>query len=64
MVLFPAGGPVFDKNFINREKEIKLILDLIKINQHNSIIAPRRFGKTSLSLKIGSLIKKIFLFIY
>ncbi|OGT54464.1 MAG: hypothetical protein A3F17_07685 [Gammaproteobacteria bacterium RIFCSPHIGHO2_12_FULL_41_15] len=37
-----------DKTFCNREQESRLLLSNIQKNQHTVIVAPRRYGKTSL----------------
>lgn len=37
-----------DKTFCNREEVGKLLINNIKKNQHTVIVAPRRYGKTSL----------------
>lgn len=46
------GKPVKGDNLIGRDKEIKSIIQLLKMGQSVVIIAPRRFGKTSLILEI------------
>jgi AAA+ ATPase superfamily predicted ATPase len=52
------GKPVKGENLIGRESEIKSILQLIELGQSVVIIAPRRFGKTSLILEILHRLKK------
>ena len=37
-----------DKSFCNREQESQQLLNNIKKNQHTVVVAPRRYGKTSL----------------
>ena len=44
----PAGKPVTGSNFIGRRKEISQIMGLLNHGQSVVLIAPRRFGKTSL----------------
>lgn len=49
---FPEGvalGPAF----INREDERKLLCSRIKSNKHCVLMAPRRYGKTSLVIKVA-----------
>ncbi len=50
-MLVPVGAPVTGEYFINRENEIKEILDALK-KESVLIIAPRRFGKTSLMKEV------------
>ena len=47
-----AGKPVTGKSFIGRRNELEVILNLLKSGQSVVIIAPRRYGKTSLVLEI------------
>lgn len=47
-----AGNPVTGKDFIGRDGEIRRISQYIKLGQSIVIIAPRRFGKTSMVLEI------------
>lgn len=53
-----AGKPVKGKNFIGREKEIALLMEYMKMGQSVVLIAPRRFGKTSLILEVLQRLKK------
>lgn len=55
---FPAGKPVRGRNLVGREKEIKKILDLTETGQSVILIAPRKYGKTSVLLEVLSRIKK------
>jgi hypothetical protein len=48
--LFVTGTPVTGKELIGRDKELKEITHLLQIGQSVILIAPRRFGKTSLLL--------------
>lgn len=52
-----AGNPVTGKDFIGREEEIAKITQLLSFGQSVVLIAPRRFGKTSLALEILSRLK-------
>lgn len=52
-----AGSPVTGINFVGREKEIEYISELLKLGQNIVLIAPRRYGKTSLILEVLSRIK-------
>ena len=47
MELFPVNIAI-GKAFCNREQERKLLKELIKHGRHAVLIAPRRYGKTSL----------------
>ncbi len=53
-----AGKPVTSKNFIGREKELALIMEYLKLGQSIVLVAPRRFGKTSLVLEVLQRIQK------
>jgi AAA+ ATPase superfamily predicted ATPase len=48
----PVGKPVAGKDLIGREQEINLILNLLNQGQSVVLIAPRRFGKTSILLEV------------
>jgi len=49
--MLPVGGPATGEDFIDRKIETKLILK--KLEKDNVIlVAPRRFGKTSIMLKV------------
>ncbi len=51
--LFPQAGTVaFDENFIGRTREIKKISFLLQNSQSVLLVAPRRYGKTSLMFKV------------
>ncbi|MEW6620416.1 MAG: ATP-binding protein [bacterium] len=56
--LFPVGIPVRGDDLVGREKEIEKICQLLKIGQSVAIIAPRRYGKTSLVLEVIQRIKQ------
>lgn len=47
-----VGKPVYGNNLIGRDKEIRLIKELILAGQSIVIIAPRRMGKTSLMIEL------------
>ena len=47
-----VGNPVSGKDFIGREEEIKYITELLLLGQSVVLIAPRRYGKTSLVLEV------------
>jgi len=49
---FPEGIARGDA-FINREEEYKYLIDRIKSNRHSVLMAPRRYGKTSLVMKVA-----------
>lgn len=50
---FPEGVALGDA-FVNREEERKTLLNRIKSNGHTVLMAPRRYGKTSLVLKVAT----------
>lgn len=52
------GKPVTGKDFIGRDKEISLIMEYLKMGQSIVLIAPRRFGKTSLVLELLQRLQK------
>ena len=52
-----AGNPVTGRDFIGREEEINKIIHLLSFGQSVVLIAPRRFGKTSLALEVLSRLK-------
>lgn len=49
---FPEGLAT-GRAFLNREVERRLLLSRIKANRHTVLIAPRRYGKTSLVHKVA-----------
>lgn len=53
-----VGKPVTGIDFIGREKELALLLQYMKMGQSVVLIAPRRFGKTSLVREALSILKK------
>ena len=53
-----AGKPVTGKDLIGREKELSLIQSLLLQGQSVVLIAPRRFGKTSVVLELLERLKK------
>jgi AAA+ ATPase superfamily predicted ATPase len=50
--LVNAGKPVTGRTFIGRDHELELIQHLVQTGQSVVIIAPRRYGKTSLVLEV------------
>ena len=58
-----AGKPVHGKDLIGREKEIRELIYLLKGGQSIVLIAPRRFGKTSLIMEVMNRMKKEGIFI-
>lgn len=57
MTQLHVGNPVTGKSFIGRENEINYIVELIRLRQNIVLIAPRRYGKTSLVLEVLSKVK-------
>lgn len=53
-----VGKPVYGNNLIGRDKEIRLMKELILAGQSIVIIAPRRMGKTSLMIELIRQLKK------
>ncbi len=53
-----AGSPVTGSRFVGRKKEKEQILQLLSNGQNVVLIAPRRFGKTSLTLEIMNQLNK------
>ena len=47
-----VGKPVTGSELIGREKEINEIIQTIKAGQSVALIAPRRFGKTSIMMEV------------
>jgi len=47
-----VGKPVYGNNLIGRDKELRLMKELILAGQSIVIIAPRRMGKTSLMIEL------------
>ena len=50
--MIQVGRPVDGIPFIGREKEIQEIMTYLKMGQSIVVIAPLRFGKTSLVLEV------------
>ena len=57
MIDIHLGKPVKGDNLIGRDKEVNSIIQLLNMGQSVVIIAPRRFGKTSLILEIINRLK-------
>lgn len=51
MYMQQVGKPVTGQDFIGREEELALLMEYMKMGQSVVLIAPRRFGKTSLVLE-------------
>jgi len=47
-----VGKPVTGKELIGREKEVSEIIKILKAGQSVALIAPRRFGKTSIMMEV------------
>ncbi len=50
--IFPFGRPVRGRHLVGRDKEIERILSLVKNTQSVMLVAPRRYGKTSVVLEV------------
>lgn len=57
---FPSGPPVLGDDLIGRETEIRQLLSTLTNGQSVLLIAPRRFGKTSLALEVFRRLKKTY----
>lgn len=55
---FQVGKPVMGNDLIGRDKEIHEIMNLLQSGQSVVLIAPRRFGKTSVLLEVLERMKK------
>ena len=53
---FPEGVALGDA-FINRENERSYLINRVKANKHSVLMAPRRYGKTSLVIKVANEMK-------
>ncbi len=53
---FPEGIALGEA-FLNRQEECKYLISRIKANKHSVLMAPRRYGKTSLVLRVASEMK-------
>jgi AAA+ ATPase superfamily predicted ATPase len=60
--LFQAGRPVMGNKLIGREEVLKEIIHYLNSGQSIVLIAPRRFGKTSVVLEVLNRFKKNDLF--
>lgn len=58
MAQIMVGKPVSGTNFIGRQKELDHLVELLCMGQNVVLIAPRRYGKTSLVLEALSRLKK------
>lgn len=52
------SGPARGKDFFDRKKEIKDIIECLK-KENIRLVAPRRYGKTSIMLKIEEKFEKM-----
>ncbi len=50
--IFPFGRPVKGKHLVGRDDEIQNMITLLKNNQSVMLVAPRRYGKTSIVLEV------------
>ena len=50
--MIQVGKPVTGRSFVGREKEVQDLINYIKMGQSVVLIAPRRFGKTSLVMEV------------
>lgn len=55
---FPTGIPVEGEQLIGREKELKMLSQLLQDGQSVILVSPRRYGKTSLILEVIKRLKK------
>lgn len=55
--MLPVGSPAVGKDFINRNREIDTILDSLK-KDNILLIAPRRYGKTSIMKRIETILSE------
>ena len=60
---FKFGSVVDGKFFTNRTVEIESVTAVLKSENHLIIISPRRFGKTSLLMKVAGGLKRPFLYL-
>jgi len=61
-ILLKVGS--IDEEFINRKKELKEVVSLVRMGQSCVFIAPRRYGKTSLMLRVAEEVSKEFYIAY
>ena len=50
--IFPFGRPVTGEHLVGRESLVEELISLVKNNQSAMLVAPRRYGKTSLLLEV------------
>lgn len=60
---FKFGSVVEDEYFINRKEEINKVKSVLKSSNHLILISPRRYGKTSLMIKVCKIIKRPYIFL-
>lgn len=56
IITLPVGSPATGDDFIDRERETAFILSVIE-KDHVMLVAPRRFGKTSIMLNIVKILQ-------
>ena len=56
--MMQVGKPVTGEEFIGREAEIEMMIEYISMGQNMVLIAPRRFGKTSLVQEVLNRVKQ------
>lgn len=60
---FKFGSIVDDPYFTNRVNEIQKIKNLLQSQNHLILISPRRYGKTSLMLKVVKTLERPYIFL-
>jgi hypothetical protein len=60
---FKFGSIVDDPYFTNRKKEIERVKSIIGSQNHITVISPRRFGKSSLVLKVAGQLERPYILI-
>jgi len=60
---FKFGSVVDDPYFTNRVKELEQIENILQSANHLIVISPRRYGKTSLIMKVVSKLERPFIFL-
>ena len=55
--MIQVGKPVTGDSFIGRDREVQELINYIKMGQSVVLIAPRRFGKTSLVMEVMKKLK-------
>lgn len=60
---FKFGSIVDNDHFINRNSEIEKVKSILKSANHFILISPRRYGKTSLIIKVAKMLKRPYIFL-